>query len=103
MRRWSGHSGSQDQANAGADSPGKRESSKNRPDAHGVNQKELDTRLSQRRRGELTLSRIPALTPDLAPSPLPDPSLHLSHSLSLSLPRICDPVVHTRNRRLTAH
>ena len=76
MRRWSGHSGSQGEANAGADSPRKRKSSKNRPDAHGVDQKELDTRISQSRRGELrpALPRAPAL----ALSPLPDLTLQLS-------------------------
>src|SRR5208337_2821481 len=90
MRRWSGHSGSQGEANAGADSPRKRKSSKNRPDAHGVDQKELGTRISQRRRGELrpapprALTRAPA--PALALSPLPDLTLHLSLSL------MCEPL-----------
>ena len=84
MRRWSGHSGSQGEANAGADSPRKRKSSKNRPDAHGVDQKELDARISQRRRGELrpALPRAPAL----ALSPLPELTLHLSLSL------MCEPL-----------
>ena len=79
MRRWSGHSGSESEAKAGADSPRKRKSSKNRANAHRVDQKELDTRISQRRRGGLR----PALPPNLALAlnPLPDLTLHLSLSL----------------------
>ena len=45
LRRWSGRSGRQGEINAGADSPGKRKASKNRPNAHGVDQKKLDTRI----------------------------------------------------------
>src|SRR5208337_2292287 len=97
MRRWSGHFGSQGEANAGADSPRKRKSSKNRPDAHGVDQKELDTRISQRRRGELRPAppRARAPAPALALSPLPDLTLHLSLSLMcepLGKPLTCEPL-----------
>ena len=87
MRRWSGHFGSQGEANAGADSPRKRKSSKNRPNAHGVDQKELDTRISQRRCGELRPAPPRAPAPALALSPLPDLTLHLSLSL------MCEPLV----------
>jgi len=72
--------------------PGKK-SSKNRPDAHGVDQKELDTRISQRRRGELRPA--PPRAPALALSPLPDLTLHLSLSLMcepLGKPLMCEPL-----------
>ncbi len=55
------------------------------PDAYGVDQKELDTQIAQRRRCELRPALPPA--PALSLSPLPD----LNLTLHLSL--VCEPLV----------